>query len=307
MTENELTLQRGKPPRLPIVLGAVAVVMLVGAGALAWVLYSRLQDMQAQLAAMERRAASAEQDALKKSHELNSTQSALIAAQDRALRAERRSYELSLANRESEAQVQQLRQESETVAATAEQASRQAEQAAAQARQAAEEKAKAMNELAAMRQRRMEELNRMQEALNRVAPTRRTPTGMVLQLANDSFNFDFDSAALKPQNRETLSRIAGILLASEGYRLFVDGHTDDIGTDEYNKGLSERRAQSVRDYLVKAGIPADIITVNGFGKANPLVKGKSREAREKNRRVEIGIVDTIITYDTAAAQSRRAK
>jgi outer membrane protein OmpA-like peptidoglycan-associated protein len=149
-----------------------------------------------------------------------------------------------------------------------------------------------------MRQRRTTELDRMQQALSRIVPTVRTSTGMVMQLANKSFRFDFDSAALRPENRETLSRIAGVLLASEGYRLFIDGHTDDIGTEEYNQGLSERRASSVRDYLVKAGVPAVIITVKGFGKSNPLVQAKTEDAREKNRRVEIGIVDTIISYQT---------
>ena len=145
----------------------------------------------------------------------------------------------------------------------------------------------------------------MQQAMNRVAPTQRTPSGMVMQLGNDAFRFDFDSAALKPENRETLSRIAGILLASEGYSLFIDGHTDDIGTEEYNQGLSERRAESVRDYLVKAGIPADIISIKGFGKSNPLIKAKTQEAREKNRRVEIGIVDTIIQYGAEVAKKNR--
>src|SRR5581483_11577279 len=115
-------------------------------------------------------------------------------------------------------------------------------------------------------------------------PTRRTPLGMVVELADNSFRFDFDSAALRPENRETLSRIAGVLLASEGYRLFIDGHTDDVGTDDYNRRLSERRAATVREYLVKAGVPADIIDVKGFGKSNPLVRAKTTDAREKNRR-----------------------
>jgi len=136
----------------------------------------------------------------------------------------------------------------------------------------------------------------MQEALSKVAATRRTADGMVIDLGNDSFKFDFDKATLRPENRELLSRLAGILLVSHGYRLHVYGYTDDIGTNEYNEGLSERRAQAVRDYLAKSGIPPEIMTTKGFGKSSPRVRAKSAEAREKNRRVEIGIVDTVIKY-----------
>ena len=139
----------------------------------------------------------------------------------------------------------------------------------------------------------------MQEALNRIAPTRRTPSGMVMMLSDEAFRFDFDKATLKPANKEMLSRIAGILLASEGYRLFVDGHTDDIGTDEYNQGLSERRAEAVQQYLVAAGIPPEVVAVQGFGKSQPLVKEQTKAARANNRRVEIGIVDTIVHYGQA--------
>jgi outer membrane protein OmpA-like peptidoglycan-associated protein len=109
----------------------------------------------------------------------------------------------------------------------------------------------------------------MQQALSKIAPTRRTASGMVIELANDSFYFDFDRATLRPENREVLSRIAGVLLASDGYRLFVDGHTDDTGPDEYNRQLSLRRANSVADYLRQAGLPDEVIKVQGFGKSSP--------------------------------------
>jgi OOP family OmpA-OmpF porin len=136
----------------------------------------------------------------------------------------------------------------------------------------------------------------MQQALSMIAPTRRTASGMVIELANDSFYFDFDKSTLRPENREILSRIAGVLLASEGYRLFVYGHTDDTGPDEYNQQLSLRRAVSVADYLKRAGVPDEVMRVQGFGKSSPRVQNDSPPARQKNRRVEIGIVDSIIEY-----------
>jgi outer membrane protein OmpA-like peptidoglycan-associated protein len=155
---------------------------------------------------------------------------------------------------------------------------------------------RAQAELDKIRRERDEEMSRLQRALNRIASTRRTKSGLLMSLGSDTINFDFDKAELRPEERELLSRIAGILLTSSGYRVQVFGHTDDIGTDQYNQTLSEQRAVAVRDYLVKAGIDPAIISTKGFGKSNPLVKGTSEADRAKNRRVEIGIIDTVITY-----------
>jgi outer membrane protein OmpA-like peptidoglycan-associated protein len=172
-----------------------------------------------------------------------------------------------------------------------------ADQQTVQARQQAQNAREQLNQ---MRKAREEELNRMQEALSKVAATRRTADGMIVELGNDSFKFDFDKSILRPQNRELLSRLAGIFLASHGYRLQIYGYKDDIGTDQYNQSLSERRAKAVSDYLAQSGVPIDIMSTKGFGKATPRIKGTSVEAREKNRRVEIGIVDTLIKYSEQA-------
>ncbi|MCG6921791.1 MAG: OmpA family protein, partial [Acidobacteria bacterium] len=101
-----------------------------------------------------------------------------------------------------------------------------------------------------------------------------------------------------------LSRIAGILLTSSDYTVSVNGHTDDVGTVEYNQKLSERRAEAVRDYLVEAGVPEGILSVTGHGKSRPLVPGTSEEARARNRRVELGIVNTRVLYGREARTSR---
>ncbi|MBI4460982.1 MAG: OmpA family protein [Acidobacteria bacterium] len=142
----------------------------------------------------------------------------------------------------------------------------------------------------------------MRSALSRIAETERTALGLVMSLGSDSVRFDFDKAVIRPENRELLSRIAGVLLASYGFRIHVYGHTDDIGTELYNQELSERRAQAVRDYLLHAGIGPDIISIRGYGKSSPRVSGTSPEARARNRRVEIGIVDTVIGYQGEAAR-----
>lgn len=165
---------------------------------------------------------------------------------------------------------------------------------------ARETAAKAQAEAERIRQQAEKEMKRLEEALSQVAETRRTALGVVMNLGSDYLKFGFDKAELRPEDRELLSRIAGILLTSQDYTLSVNGHTDDVGSDAYNQRLSERRAQAVRDYLVKAGLPAEIVSVTGHGKALPLVKGSSEEARAKNRRVELGIASSRIRYGRQA-------
>jgi len=171
-----------------------------------------------------------------------------------------------------------------------------ADTARKQAMSALETAAGAQVEADRVRKQAEAEMNRLQESLSQIAETRRTALGLVMNLNSEYLKFDFDKADLHPSDKELLSRIAGILMTSPDYTVSVNGHTDDVGTDEYNQKLSERRAQAVRDYLAKAGLPADILTVTGHGKKRPLVPGSSEKARAKNRRVELGIVNTKIMY-----------
>jgi outer membrane protein OmpA-like peptidoglycan-associated protein len=171
----------------------------------------------------------------------------------------------------SEAQAQLARQQ-----AAAEQ------QKAAQATQQAEE----------YRQQREAELAQLQQALGQIAETRRTAMGLVMTLDSKSIRFDFDKANIKPEYRDILNRIAGILMTLKGYTIAVYGYTDDIGTQTYNLQLSQHRAEAVRDFLVQTGISPTIMSTKGFGKSDPRVPGESEQARAANRRVEIGIVDS---------------
>jgi outer membrane protein OmpA-like peptidoglycan-associated protein len=190
------------------------------------------------------------------------------------------------------AQAEQQRDQAQT-------ARSQAESAALQATQQANA---AQTQLSEIRKKRQQELDQMQQALSHVAETKRTANGMVMILPDSIFKFDFDSADLKPRNRELLSRVAGILLASKGFGLSIFGYTDDVGTKAYNQKLSERRADAVRDYLVQAGIEPGIVNAKGFGKTNPRVEGETQEARATNRRVEIAVTDSEINYGDPASQ-----
>jgi outer membrane protein OmpA-like peptidoglycan-associated protein len=174
-------------------------------------------------------------------------------------------------------------------------AERESAEARSEARLSAEQARAALAEAEKIRQEREQDLNRLQEALGALVETRRTALGLVMSLGDEAIQFDFDQAAIRPENRELLSRIAGILLTAKGYSVYVYGHTDDVGSDEYNRGLSERRARSVHDYLIEAGLDPGTITTRGYGKSSPRAPGTSAEARAKNRRVEIGIVD--VSFD----------
>ena len=171
----------------------------------------------------------------------------------------------------SEAQAQLARQQAADEQQKADQAKQQAEQ---------------------YRQEREAELQQLQDALGQIAETHRTALGLVMTLDSKSIRFDFDKADIKPEYRDILNRIAGILMALKGYSVAVYGYTDDIGTQKYNLQLSLRRAEAVRDFLVQAGISPKIMSAKGFGKSDPRVPGDSDQARAANRRVEIGIVDS---------------
>ncbi len=214
-----------------------------------------------------------------------------------AVAASTRSAEQAAARAELAAeqrkQAESGRQQAEAAAQQAESGRQQAQTAA---QQASERAAQAQEKMSEMQREREAELDHMREALNRIAETRRTPNGMVVLLPNSIFRFAFDKADLNQKNRELLSRIAGIFLASKGYGLSVYGYTDDIGTADYNQQLSLRRAEAVKDYLVQAGIDPAIVNVKAYGKTSPLVQGDSTEARATNRRVEIAVTDSSIRY-----------
>jgi len=167
------------------------------------------------------------------------------------------------------------------------------EQAAAEQQKADQ----ALQQAEQYRREREAELAQLQQALGQIAETRRTAMGLVMTLDNKSVRFDFDKSDIKPEYRDTLNRIAGILMTLKGYTINVYGYTDDVGTQAYNLQLSQRRAEAVRNFLVQAGISPTIMNTKGFGKSDPRVSGAGEKARAANRRVEIGIVDVTLIPD----------
>jgi OOP family OmpA-OmpF porin len=98
--------------------------------------------------------------------------------------------------------------------------------------------------------------------------------------------FDFDSAVLKPGMESALTDLADKIKASAGHEtLSIVGHTDSIGSEDYNQGLSEQRAQSAADFLGSQGI--DNISTSGMGETQPVADNGTNEGRSQNRRVEV--------------------
>ncbi len=98
--------------------------------------------------------------------------------------------------------------------------------------------------------------------------------------------FAFGSADLTPELRALLDTAAGIITRNPTLGLAVEGHTDSVGSNEFNQGLSERRAQSAVDYLVSLGVPAERLSAVGFGETQPIADNGTDEGRARNRRIE---------------------
>jgi outer membrane protein OmpA-like peptidoglycan-associated protein len=215
----------------------------------------------------------------------NARQTIQFAEDARALTAERQEAE-------------RIQQEKDAAAATAK--AKAEEQAAAEAQRQAEltaaKEAQMKAEADAKTQAAEKEAERARAAtaalraqllqqLNSVLQTTDSPRGLVVNMAD--VLFDFGKYNLKSDADVKLAKLAGIILAHPGLHLAIEGHTDNIGSDEANMKLSQQRADTVRDYLVQQGLPADSVTAVGMGKADPVADNSTNEGRQKNRRVEI--------------------
>ena len=101
--------------------------------------------------------------------------------------------------------------------------------------------------------------------------------------------FGFDSTTIQPQGRENLRTLAANLDKYPDTDLLIVGHTDDVGADEYNQSLSERRARAAADYLVSQGVARSRLRTSGQGELEPVAENTSEAGRQENRRVEIAI------------------
>ena len=191
------------------------------------------------------------------------------------------------ARRRADAEQAQAEAQRQQAAALAEQQKAQAESEAS--RKVAEEAERQRQE--AVRQK--EEMRaRLLAQLNQVLQTRDTVRGLVVNMPD--VLFDFNQYTLKPAARERLAKVSGIVLAYPDLKLQIEGHTDAIGSDEYNQTLSEKRAQTVRDYLVSSGVSMNNVAALGLGKSNPVADNSTADGRKLNRRVEMIVSGDVI-------------
>ena len=207
------------------------------------------------------------------------------AAQQAAAQAQAQSDED--ARRRSAAEGAQAEAQRQQAAALAEQQQAQAAAAAAQAaaNQSEQQRQEAVRQEEEMRARLLAQLNQ-------VLQTRDTPRGLVVSMPD--VLFDFNKYTLKPEARERLARISGIVLAYPDLRLEIDGYTDSIGSDEYNQTLSDKRAEAVRDYIVTSGVSMNNVAARGMGKADPVANNTTAAGRQLNRRVEMIVSGDVI-------------
>ena len=130
------------------------------------------------------------------------------------------------------------------------------------------------------------------EQFNRILETRDTPRGLVVNMGD--VLFDFGKYDLRSEAREKLARLSGIVLGHPGLNLAVEGYTDTVGTDEINMTLSQKRAETVRSYLLEQGLADANVTAQGFGKSSPVADNSTPAGRQKNRRVEIVVSGEVI-------------
>ncbi|MCM8557838.1 OmpA family protein [Sphingomicrobium sediminis] len=113
---------------------------------------------------------------------------------------------------------------------------------------------------------------------------------LLLRMPNEALTFPVDSASIQPQYYNTLNEIASVLVEYESTYIDVLGHTDSTGSDAYNQQLSQRRAQSVADYLAGQGVARARMATLGYGETQPIADNSTEYGRSQNRRVEIRVV-----------------
>jgi outer membrane protein OmpA-like peptidoglycan-associated protein len=207
------------------------------------------------------------------------------AALQARLNAEKQAQESKLAAQQSDLAAQQAKLQAEQQAAA--RAKADADAAAAEARaQAARQAQQAAEQSAQQATQQAEQVReRLRQQLNQVLQTTETARGLIVNMSD--VLFDFNKYTLKPEAREKLAKVSGILLAYPDLKVQVEGYTDNIGSDDYNQKLSEERADGVRDYLVTQSVQDGNVTAKGFGKTHPIADNSTNQGRAQNRRVEL--------------------
>ena len=135
---------------------------------------------------------------------------------------------------------------------------------------------------------RMDQQQKELQQIPGVDVTRTADNELNVALKNDVL-FDVDSASLRSDSQSTLRDMATVFNRYNDTTIDVQGYTDSTGTSDHNMGLSQRRADSVRDYLSREGVSSSRISARGYGETNPKASNATPDGRQLNRRVEIHV------------------
>ena len=214
-------------------------------------------------------------------------------AEQARAQAEQQQAALQAQQQQAAAQAAAAEQQAEDAQRKMQDAQNQLAQAQLATQQAEQEKNDAIQQKEQMRQR-------LQAQLNQVLQTRDTARGLIVSMPD--VLFDFNKYTLKPEAREKLAKISGIVLAYPDLKLNIEGYTDSIGSDQYNLELSDKRADSVKGYLISEGVKPNNVSSTGFGKADPVADNSTAAGRKLNRRVEMVVSGDVIGSEPQGTQ-----
>jgi outer membrane protein OmpA-like peptidoglycan-associated protein len=185
-------------------------------------------------------------------------------------------------------------------AAATQQAQAEAQAADARAREAeAKAAAQAAQQQAAQAVDQTQQMReKLRAQLNSVLQTQETARGLIVNM-NDVL-FDTGKYTLKPDAKEKLAKVSGILLAYPDLKLQVEGYTDNVGGEEYNQKLSQERANAVQQYLIANGVQQPNVTAEGYGMADPVADNSTAQGRAQNRRVQLVVSGAAIGVQQSA-------
>ena len=113
----------------------------------------------------------------------------------------------------------------------------------------------------------------------------------IVSVVLEDVQFELNSSELTPDSSASLDKVVSAMNEYPSLRIEIQAHTDSMGEASYNQSLSEKRAASVRDYLVAKGVAADRMEAKGYGETNPIADNGTRMGRAKNRRVELQVIE----------------
>jgi OOP family OmpA-OmpF porin len=173
-----------------------------------------------------------------------------------------------------------------------------AQQEIAKARQIATEK-QARQQTQALSVAREQQLDAV---VAQLAALQARETAQGLQLTVSDVFFEFDRADLKPSAQQELAQVAAFVRQHPDRDVVIEGHTDSLGTDQYNADLSRRRAESVRAFLISQGVDSSRLVARGFGESFPIASNSNESGRQQNRRVEMLVLNPgqVVTSNTTS-------